>query len=96
MPDAKLQGDVRIATVRAGNWQEMVSYYRDSLGLAQKFADEASQYAMFEAGPIRIAVEGSAKPAFPRGEQAGAMLLNFEVADLEGALLALNARGANV
>jgi len=96
MRDARLQGEVRIATVRADNWHEMVRYYRDSLGLAQKFADEASQYAMFEAGSIRVALEGAAKPAFPRGALSGAVLLNFEVGDLAGSLQALLARGTRV
>ncbi|HSV35493.1 MAG TPA: VOC family protein [Ramlibacter sp.] len=96
MHDAELRGEVRIATVRADDWPEMVRYYRDSLGLKQKFADEASQYAMFEGGPIQVAVEGPAKPAFVRGARAGATLLNFQVADLSATLQALTDHGARV
>ena len=96
MADTDLNGEIRIATVRAADWRGTVRYYRDVLGLPQKFADEASQYAMFEAGPIRLAVEGPAKPAFHRRAGAAATLLNFQVDDLAAAVAGLESRGARV
>jgi predicted enzyme related to lactoylglutathione lyase len=91
-----LNGEVRIATVRVQDWAGMVRYYRDCLGLQQRFADEASEYAMFDAGPIRLAVEGPAMPALPREQGAGALVLNFEVPDLGEALRALRGNEAQV
>ena len=89
-------GALRIATVRATNWRELVRYYRDCVGLRQQFVDEASEYAMFDAGTIRLAVEGPAKPALARAPGAGALVLNFEVASLADALRGFEASGALV
>jgi catechol 2,3-dioxygenase-like lactoylglutathione lyase family enzyme len=87
-------GDVRIVTLRVANWAEQVRWYADVLGLRQKFADLANEYAMFEAGPIRIAIEGPLRPAHRREGHAGAAMLNFEVADLQAAVRQLAAAGA--
>ena len=83
-----------IATLRVRDWHGMVSHYRDHLGLKQLFADELTQYAMFDAGPLRLAIEGPARTAVPKTGQAGALLLNFEVPSLESALAELRRRGA--
>jgi predicted enzyme related to lactoylglutathione lyase len=96
MAAERLHGDVRIATVRARDWAGMVRYYRECLGLEQRFADETSQYAMFDAGPIRLAVEGPAMPALARDPGAGALVLNFEVPDLAEAVRALRENAAQV
>jgi predicted enzyme related to lactoylglutathione lyase len=95
MADAILT-DVRIVTVRTLNWAEMVRYYSETLGLKRKFSDSANEYAMFEAGSIRIAIEGPVKPAYRRVNGAGATMMNFEVDNLETALEELRGRGAQV
>ena len=89
-------GALRIATVRATNWRELVRYYRDCVGLRPQFVDEASEYAMFDAGPIRLAVEGPAQPAVARAPDAGALVLNFEVSSLADALHGFEQSGAMV
>ena len=89
-------GEIRIVTLRASNWRETVRYYKECVGLTEKFTDEASQYAMFEAGPVRFAIEGPARPAHARGHASGALMANFEVADLAGTVRKLVANGASV
>jgi predicted enzyme related to lactoylglutathione lyase len=96
MAGEPLCGEVRIATVRTLNWAAMVRYYRDCVGLKQLFVDEVSQYAMFDAGPIRIALEGADKPALPRSAGSGAVILNLEVPDLPRAVSGLQANGAQL
>ena len=64
--------------------------------LKQKFSDEASQYAMFDAGPVRFAIEGSLRPAYPRGDWSGALMANFQVNDIAQARRELAASGAHV
>jgi predicted enzyme related to lactoylglutathione lyase len=96
MAGEPLCGEVRIATVRTLNWVAMVRYYRDCVGLKERFVDEASQYAMFDAGPIRIALEGPAKPALPRAPGSGAVILNLEVPDLPRAVSGLQANGVQL
>ena len=82
MADAIL-GNARFVTVRVADWPAAVRYYGEVLGLMKKFSDDPNQYAMFEAGPIRIAIEGPARPAHRREGNAGAIMLNFQVDNLE-------------
>lgn len=89
-------GEIRIVTLRAGNWAETVRYYRQCVGLKAKFVDDASQYAMFDAGPVRFAIEGPARPAHARGPASGALMANFEVTDLAMTVKNLAANGASV
>lgn len=90
------EGEIRIVTLRARNWRETVRYYKECVGLKHKFSDEASQYAMFEAGPVRFAIEGPDRPAFGRGHASGALVANFQVADLAATARRLAANGAQV
>lgn len=89
-------GDLGIVTVRAENWAVMLAYYRETLGLKARFVDEANQYAMFETGPVRLALEGPAKPAFAKRQGKGATLANLKTADLAATLTQLEARGVKV
>lgn len=89
-------GEIRIVTLRARNWLETVRYYKECVGLKQKFSDETSQYAMFEAGPVRFAIEGPDRPAYGRGLASGALVANFQVADLAATVKTLDAKGAKV
>ena len=89
-------GEIRIVTLRARNWRETVRYYRQCVGLKERFIDDASQYAMFEVGPVRFAIEGPARPAYARGHDSGALMANFQVADLAGTVRNLADNGASV
>jgi len=87
-------GEIRIVTLRTRNWPETVRYYKQCVGLKEKFVDEPSQYAMFDAGPVRFAVEGPARPAYARGDASGALMANFQVADLAETVRNLTDHGA--
>lgn len=88
-----MEMDIRIITLRTENWDEMVAYYRDRVGLVQKFADPKSQYAMFETGVVRLAIEGTFKPAFARRPGIGALMANFQVTNLADAVKNLAQHG---
>ena len=45
MSTRPFEGEIRIVTLRARHWHEAVRYYRECIGLKQRFADEATQYA---------------------------------------------------
>ena len=79
-------GTIGIVTLRVEQWQAMVEFYRDRLGLRPAMVDEAHQYAMFDTGVVRLALEGPAHPAFARGPGRPAMMLNFQTDNLEAAL----------
>lgn len=95
MAEATLS-DVRIITLRVQNWADTVRYYSEVLGLKRKFSDDPNEYAMFEAGSVRIAIEGPVKPAYRREGKAGATMMNFHVEDLEAALERLKSAGAKL
>ena len=96
MSTTHVESELRIVTLRVRKWREAVKYYTQCVGLQQRFADEASQYAMFEAGPVRFAVEGPLKPAYPRGDWSGALMANFQVGDIARTRRELAASGAHV
>jgi catechol 2,3-dioxygenase-like lactoylglutathione lyase family enzyme len=75
-------GSIGIVTLRVERWAEMVAFYRDQLGLRPRLVDEAGQYAMFDTGAARLALEGPAAPAFPRQTGHPPAMVNFETADL--------------
>jgi len=89
-------GEIRIVTLRARNWRETVRYYKQCIGLKEKFVDEPAQYAMFEAGAVRFAIEGPASPAYARGHASGALMANFQVGDLAATVRNLADNGAQV
>jgi predicted enzyme related to lactoylglutathione lyase len=72
----------------------MVDYYKDQLQLSLKFADQQNEYAMFDTGQVRLAIEGTAKPAFAKRSDGPGAMLNFEVGDL--ARVIENLRGNDV
>lgn len=69
-----------------------VAFYRDVLGLALT-RREGSNWAEFKAGAIRFALHGAVEghPFSPGGATA-----SFEVDDLDGAVSAIEARGAQI
>jgi predicted enzyme related to lactoylglutathione lyase len=79
-------GTIGIVTLRVEQWQAMLEFYRDRLGLRAAMVDEAHQYAMFDTGAVRLALEGPAHPAFARGPGRPAMMLNFQTDDIEVAI----------
>lgn len=85
-------GTIGIVTLRVERWQAMVEFYRDRLGLRPAMVDEAHQYAMFDTGAVRLALEGPAHPAFARGPGRPAMMLNFQTDDVEAVLEGLKGR----
>jgi len=88
--------DIRIVTLRVDKWSEMVDYYENQLQLTLKLSDQQNQYAMFDTGAVRLAIEGTVKPAFAKRPDRPGPMLNFEVADLEHAIGNLRASGVQV
>ncbi|NRF70592.1 VOC family protein [Aquincola sp. S2] len=84
---------IQIVTLRVDNWPEMVDYYQNRLQLTLKFADLPNQYAMFDTGAVRLAIEGTVRPAHARRAQRPGAMVNFEVADLAAVLQGLRAQG---
>ena len=90
-----MQADIGIVTIRVENWERMLAYYRDALGLVPQFVDAPSQYAMFKTGQTRLALEGPAKPAFERRPGVGAVMTNLKVENLAREVETLAAQGVN-
>jgi catechol 2,3-dioxygenase-like lactoylglutathione lyase family enzyme len=68
------------------DWPAAVAWYRDVLGLELVLRDDAGSFALFQAGPARLALKA--------GEaSADAVLLAFEVEDLSGWLARLAGHG---
>lgn len=88
--------DFRIVTLRVDQWPEMVDYYEKQLNLTLKFADRQNEYAMFDTGAVRLAIEGKVKPAFAKRSDSPGPMLNFEVPDLQHAIASLRAGGVQV
>ncbi|MBS0472921.1 MAG: VOC family protein [Proteobacteria bacterium] len=66
-----------------------VAFYRDTLSLTLKFADEAFKYAAFDAGTISFAVVGS-ETVHDGDRHTG---IGFCVADVDATHVALEAKG---
>jgi catechol 2,3-dioxygenase-like lactoylglutathione lyase family enzyme len=79
-------GTIGIVTLRVEQWQAMLEFYRDRIGLRPVMVDEAHQYVMFDTGAVRFALEGPAHPAFPRDQGRPAMMLNFQTDSIEAAI----------
>jgi predicted enzyme related to lactoylglutathione lyase len=88
MNDAvKVEGFAQIA-VTVTDLEAARAFYRDALGMQHLF--DAGTMAFFDCGGVRLLVgTGEAKPA-------GGTLVYFRVADAEGAIAALRARGAEI
>ncbi len=89
-------GSIGIVTLRVERWAEMVRFYRDQLGLHPRLVDEAGQYAMFDTGAARLALEGPAAPAFPRQTGHPPAMVNFETADLGAVIDDLRSKGVTL
>ena len=89
-------GEVGIVTLRVDDWSQMLSYYRDNVGLKLRMVDETAQYAMFDTGPVRFALEGKAAPAFAKRPGKCAMIANSKTEDIKGALEQLKKGGVKV
>ena len=92
--EAKMQSrpmNIQMVTLRVDKWSQMLDYYRNQLKLTLKFSDQQNQYAMFDTGPVRLAIEGTAKPAFAKRPDRPGVMLNFEVTDLAQAIESLRA-----
>ncbi len=85
-------GTIGIVTLRVEQWPAMLEFYRDRLGLRPVMVDEAHQYAMFDTGAVRFALEGPAHPAFARAAGKPAMMLNFQTDSIETAIEDLTGR----
>ncbi|MSQ11807.1 MAG: hypothetical protein EXR48_03835 [Dehalococcoidia bacterium] len=85
-----------IVTLRVDNWEKMLAYYRDTLGLKVRFADDKIQYAMFDTGAVRFALEGPIKPAHAKQRGKPPMMANFLVESLTAAVDELKKRGVKL
>ena len=91
-----MNAEVGIVTLRVDNWKDMLAYYRDKLGLKPRMVAEDVEYAMFDTGSVRFAIEGPAKPAFAKARGKGALMTNFKVDDIKGTLAELKKNGVKV
>lgn len=91
-----MNAEVGIVTLRVNNWNQMLAYYRDKVGLKPRMVAEDVQYAMFDTGTVRFAIEGPAKPAFAKQPGKGALMTNFKVEDIKGTLSDLKKNGVKV
>lgn len=91
-----MNAEVGIVTLRVDNWKDMLAYYRDKVGLKPRLVAEDVQYAMFDTGAVRFAIEGPAKPAHAKGRGKGALMTNFKVEDIKGAVAELKKNGVKV
>ena len=78
--------------IRTAQWDEMVTWYRNVLGLRVLVRVVDDGYALFEAGDTRVAIL-SREAA---GEASGRWSLGFEVVDLDSAHVRLREAGADL
>jgi predicted enzyme related to lactoylglutathione lyase len=83
----KVEGLAQI-TLTVTDLEAARAFYRDALGLQHLF--DAGTMAFFNCGGVRLLVgTGDAKPG-------GGTIVYFRVADVQGAVAALKARGAEI
>lgn len=80
---------------RARDWEALVNWYRDVLGLKVLVRVEADGYAMLEAGGVHLAIKqvGAAVNGHTNGHAEGNNRLYFAVPDLEQELHRLESLG---
>ncbi len=78
--------------LRSQNWESLVAWYRNVLGLRVLVRVVEDGYALFEAGDTRLAVLARETP----GEASGRWSLGFEVNDLSPQLTRLVEHGSPV
>jgi catechol 2,3-dioxygenase-like lactoylglutathione lyase family enzyme len=71
--------------LRVRDWNASLAWYRDVLGLELLLCVDADAFALFAAGPARLAIK--------RGAAGGGVLLAFEVDDLDAWLDRLAGQG---
>ena len=74
--------------LRVRDWAAALAWYRDVLGLELLLGVEADRFALFAAGPARLALK--------EGQPGGGALLAFEVDDLDGWLERLAGKGVGL
>ncbi len=78
--------------LRSGQWESLVAWYRNVLGLRVLVRVVEDGYALFEAGDTRLAILLRDTP----GEASGRWSLGFEVNDLSPQLARLQEHGSPV
>src|SRR6056300_1115598 len=78
--------------LRTAQWDEMVTWYRNVLGLRVLVRVIDDGYALFEAGDTRVAILSRENA----GEASGRWSLGFEVTDLEAAYIRLRTANENI
>jgi catechol 2,3-dioxygenase-like lactoylglutathione lyase family enzyme len=78
--------------LRVRDWNAAVAWYRDVLGLELLMRVDADAFALFAAGPARLALKGSE----PGSSVPGGTLLAFEVDDLQAWLGRLAEHGVRL
>jgi catechol 2,3-dioxygenase-like lactoylglutathione lyase family enzyme len=70
-----VKASLSFVELAVSDWHRSRRWYREALRLEEAFVDEAGRFALFAAGPTRLALkEGTAVP--------GGVVLSFEVDDL--------------
>lgn len=89
-----LQDDCELycVEIRTGNWQDLVAWYKNALGMRSLLRVEEDRYALLAAGGTRLAIVGRDSP----GEPSARWTLAFEVANLDVAEARLEGAGAEV
>ncbi|MBM3946155.1 MAG: hypothetical protein FJ315_01985 [SAR202 cluster bacterium] len=89
-------GHIGIVALKVQDWEKMVTFYRDTLGLPARVFDVENQYAMFDTGAVRFAVEaGGVASTFPKGAGQNPVQVNFQTDALEQTVSGLKRRGVN-
>ncbi len=78
--------------LRTSQWENMVFWYRNILGLRVLVRVVDDGYALFEAGDTRVAILSRENA----GEASGRWSLGFEVTDLEAAYIRLREVDENI
>ena len=78
--------------VRTAQWENMVYWYRNILGLRVLVRVVDDGYALFEAGDTRVAILSRENA----GKASGRWSLGFEVTDLEAAYIRLRTANENI
>ncbi len=81
-----MNGTLFMIELTVADWEQALVWYRDGLDLAVALLDRTRQFALLEAGAVRL----SLKAGVPT---PGGVTLYFEVADLQGELDRLHAQG---
>jgi predicted enzyme related to lactoylglutathione lyase len=78
--------------LRVRDWGAALAWYRDVLGLDLLLRVDADAFALFAAGPVRVALKGG--KGQPGASATGGALLAFEVDDLDAWIERLARHGA--